>query len=601
MTRTTELASVRRTISTESFGIAVVVLVVAAAGVTAVSGQLAAALCGLGWPSWHGVGVNLWGPIIGVFAHGGDPMRGWPGLGNGERPGPVSYWLVFGVLMVVLLAVGVTVVRSVSGGRGRPGFASRGDVARRMGKRAALKQVPRLRPELARTTPRPTVDRIAVYRGRDVNTGVECYSTVRQSTYVVGPSESGKTSCVVIPEALDHDGPALIPSSRADVMAATWRSRADRGQVWAFDPLRSAPALPLLRWDPVRDCVDPTVAIRRARSLMSSVDMSSVEDGNAWKARGETVLRNLLHAAAIQGEDIRTVVRWVFEPTDRAPINALRRSATTPANWAEQQLRAAEAPDKQRAGIYMAVENAAGMFSHPEVLATCLPRGGEGHFDVQAFLDGSSSTVYMLTQKSDSVSAADLLAALMDEIVTGARARGQRMENNRLDPALRLIADEANNTTTWGGLSALVSDGGGRGIPVTVVVQERADGAARWGRDTERGMWGSATVRIVLPGVSGGEELREIALYADEFDEQTRSHSRGASGHSEQTGWRTRPGLTPAMVRGLPPDHALVLAAGGLRPVMTKLVPYYRRHDAAQTAAAEKQFFKALDEGRTVL
>jgi type IV secretory pathway TraG/TraD family ATPase VirD4 len=164
-----------------------------------------------------------------------------------------------------------------------------------------------------------------------------------------------------------------------------------------------------------------------------------------------------------------------------------------------------------------------------------------------------------------------------------------------------LLIDEAPNTATFKSLPDLISDGGGRGLPTTMVVQDRSQAIARWGRDDAASMWGAATVRMVLPGVAGQDELREIAGYVDEYDEETPSRTRGAQGASEQFSLRPRAGLTPAQVRALPQWHSLVIAAGGLRPVETELLPYFRRPDAAATAAAERAFYDALNEGRTVL
>ncbi|GAB3448937.1 type IV secretory system conjugative DNA transfer family protein [Actinophytocola sediminis] len=563
------------------------------------AGQLASLVTGQGWPSWRGHGIQ---PVLDVLAHPGDPMRTWPGLPTDPPSSPSSpvYWLVFAGLVTALTAAAWVLVRLLLGARSAPGFAARRDVAKRLGAQALVQQAPRLRPRLVTSTPRPTAVQIGTWRGRDVHTGVDCYSSVRQSTYVLGPSESGKTSAVVIPEALDHDGPLLAPSSRAEVIAATWKARRERGNVLLFDPLQQAAALPLLRWDPVQDCADPTVAMRRAQALMSSVDMSGVENGNAWKSRGQAILRNLLHAAAVSSGDIRTVLRWSFDQTSHEPVAALRRSTLVPPQWVDQQHQVINTPERQRAGYYMPVEGAMDPFMHPAVLHTCTPSVDE-HFDTMSFFFDSSgqSTVYLLAQRGQAVGVLDLLAALMEDVLHHARDLGQFSDNNRIDPPLKLLVDEAPNTATLTQLPDLISDGGGRGIPTTMVVQDRAQAIDRWGLHSAQSMWGAATLRMVLPGVAGQDEMREIAAYFEDFDEEIPSFTRyPASGVSEQRSLRTRTGMSPAEVRSLPNYHALLIAAGGLRPVMTELTPYYQRADAASTAAAEREFYAALNEGR---
>jgi len=61
---------------------------------------------------------------------------------------------------------------------------------------------------------------------------------------VLGPPRSGKTSSVVIPSLLAAPGAALSTSTKPDVMHATWRSRAELGQVWLFDPAGESTDLP---------------------------------------------------------------------------------------------------------------------------------------------------------------------------------------------------------------------------------------------------------------------------------------------------------------------------------------------------------------------
>ncbi len=562
------------------------------------AGQLTAWLSGHGWPSWRGVGIT---PVFGVLADVADPMRNWPGIPDRQPPAAGVYWSLAGTLLIAATTAALAIFRIVRP-RSAPGFASRQEVADRLGESALVKQAPRLRPSLAHKAPRPSALQVGTWRGRDVHTGLDCYSSIRQSTYVVGPSESGKTSCVVIPEALDHDGPLLAISSRADVMAATWQARADRGQVRVYDPLRQVTALPVVRWDVVRDCADPTVAMRRAQTLMSSVDMSGVDNGGAWKSRGQAILRNLLHAAAVSGGDISTVLRWSFDQTTVEPATILQRSALAPESWATLQYQAIQTPERQRAGYYMPIENAMDCFMHPAVLDTCTPPPDE-HFDTMSFFFDSAgkSTVYLLAQRNQAVGVLDLLAALMEEIIHHARDLGQFSDNNRLDPALKLLVDEAPSTATLTQLPDLIADGGGRGIPTTMVVQDRAQAIDRWGLHAAQSMWGAATLRMVLPGVTSQEELREIAGYVGEYDEEIPSFTRHAgTGSSEQLSLRTRPGMTPADVRALPAFHSLLIAAGGLRPVLTELTPYWQRSDHDATAAAERRFYDALNDGRNL-
>jgi type IV secretion system protein VirD4 len=586
---------VRRGLRSETIGLIAVGVCTALAAALGLAGQLAALFIGGSWPSWRTVGLNPLRPVLHALTNPSDPMRSWPGIH--EPPPAWLYWLLAFSILALVATCATTSARLQRAPV--PGFASRRDVARRLGGQALIKQAPRLRPALAKATTRPRPEQLGTHLGRDVHTGIDCYSSVRQSRFVVGPSESGKTSSVVIPEALDHDGPLLAPSSRADVMAATWLPRSERGAVHLFDPLHQTPALPLVRWDPVRDCVDPAVAIRRAEALTASVDMTGVSNGEAWRNRGRSILRNLLHAAALGGHDIRTVLRWTYDQTSVEPAAILDRRSPTP-SWAEQQHGVITTPERQRAGYYMAVEAAMDLFAHPAVLHACTPHP-DHHFDTTTFLDTGQPTLYLHADRNQAIAVSDLLAALLDDVLFHARHRAQRSPNNRLDPPLRPLIDEAPHTATLTQLPDLLADGGGRGIPTTVVVQDRAQAAERWGRDKAASMWGAATIRLVLPGVAGHDELRELAAYFTDYDEQIPTLTTSPTGGSTQHTLRPREAMTAASVRALPAFHALVIAAGGLDPVLTELQPYFHRTDAKLTARSERAFYEALNTGGTLL
>ena len=66
----------------------------------------------------------------------------------------------------------------------------------------------------------------------------------RASVMVVGPSQSGKTSGLVVPALLEWAGPALATSIKSDVVHDTYAARAGVGEVRVFDPT-AATYLPL--------------------------------------------------------------------------------------------------------------------------------------------------------------------------------------------------------------------------------------------------------------------------------------------------------------------------------------------------------------------
>ena len=58
-----------------------------------------------------------------------------------------------------------------------------------------------------------------------------------QAVIAFGPTGSGKTASLAVPAILEWDGPALVCTSKPDLVHLTWDTRSDRGgQSWLFDP-----------------------------------------------------------------------------------------------------------------------------------------------------------------------------------------------------------------------------------------------------------------------------------------------------------------------------------------------------------------------------
>lgn len=109
------------------------------------------------------------------------------------------------------------------------------------------------------------------------------------STIAVAPSRGHKTAAVVIPRVLDAPGPVVTTSTKADVLLATITRRARLGTIWVFDAENIAcPFAPMwqrLRWNPLDDCQDPDVAIRRASALVGARPMGGVRNGDSSPER----------------------------------------------------------------------------------------------------------------------------------------------------------------------------------------------------------------------------------------------------------------------------------------------------------------------------
>src|SRR5262249_47027355 len=56
------------------------------------------------------------------------------------------------------------------------------------------------------------------------------------SVLVVGPTRSGKTTCLVVPNLLEWRGPAIVTSTKGELLALTAAHRQRMGPVYVYDP-----------------------------------------------------------------------------------------------------------------------------------------------------------------------------------------------------------------------------------------------------------------------------------------------------------------------------------------------------------------------------
>ncbi len=342
--------------------------------------------------------------------------------------------------------------------RDLPGIASRAEIRAAAGSRAVARRARHTRPSLQRPAPGQVGHRLGRARG------VEVWASVEDSMLLLGPPRSGKGLHVVIPMILDAPGAVVATSTRPDNLAVTLRARrAASGPVAVFDPQQLAAGVPGgLRWSPVRGCELPQTAMIRARGLAAGIGMTrGVEGGDFWAGQTESVLRGLLHAAAIDGRGAADLYRWSLDPVGCADaVTILDRSGAAP-GWDEALDQAVHADPRTRDSIWLGVRQALSSLADPRVLDAVTPRPGEA-FDPAAFLT-ERGTLYVLGTSSGAGAAAALVAALVEDMVETARRIAAASPGARLDPPLLLALDEIGNLAPLPSLPALMTEGGGTG------------------------------------------------------------------------------------------------------------------------------------------
>jgi type IV secretory pathway TraG/TraD family ATPase VirD4 len=348
-------------------------------------------------------------------------------------------------------------------------------------------------------------------------------------------------------------------------------ARSGRGAVWQFDPTGHAEevsGVQTLRWSPLSCSQDWEGALLMARSM---VDGASVGTGTSeathWAKRAQALLAGVLHAAAISGEPMSTVVGWVASHDIDAPLNRLREHTGTP--LALDVLRGvANTEARERSSIFSTAADALDAYTSQAALDAA-----EGqNFDADRFVS-SGDSVYIHAPAESQRMAAPLVCGLLAEI---RRATYRAHAAGRLSGRVLFALDEVANVAPIAELPQIASEGGGQGLVLLAVLQDLSQARARWGTAAD-GFLTLFGTKLIFLGVADQRTLEAISTALGEYDRkvvtETRAQAPGqwrtqrSFSHSTQ---RTRV-LSPGEIANIPAGHALHL--DGVRWELVTLTP----------------------------
>jgi type IV secretion system protein VirD4 len=399
---------------------------------------------------------------------------------------------------------------------------------------------------------------------------------------VLGPPRSGKTSTVVIPAMLAAPGAAVSTATKPDVLSATWRSRAEVGQVWLFDPTGEQNELPReirrLSWSPVAAAGswDDALLVARAMTAASAPGRGTTNEQH-WRERSTALLAPLLHAANLAGRPISEVLRWILRQ-DLGPAGlTLDDHQATVAN--DVLVGIAKTDARERSSIFSAT---AGVLAAYNADAT-RHAAASPNFDPKRFA-ASTDTVYVTAPAHKQALCAPLVVGVLEQIRHAAYERALTAAGD--DPPLFMCLDEVANIAPIHDLPALVSEAGGQRLHVMACLQDLSQIRDRWGDAAADGFLSLFQTKLILTGIADSRTLEAISIALGEYDRQLVSHTIGRS-HSEKLfhppGTSTESvtyhtqrhrTLPPGEIARLPDGHGLLMR--GTHWGLVRLAPWYR-------------------------
>mgnify|MGYP000473419089 FL=1 len=520
------------------------------------------------------------------------PATPLQGIDGAQEVSGALWWPLWVTITAVPVVLGgwamARRLRSVA--NRKRGWAKPATVKMLMSEKSLMHRASTLRPLGPVTGPND----VGVMLGTAVSGGGECWASLEDSVLVLAPPRMGKTTQVVIPVLLDWQGPALVTSTKVDVLAATLgRRSADR--TWVLDPSGVTGWPNVVGWDATDGCRDVRIAQNRAAAMVTAANAGDgVQNASYWTEQGAALLACWLSAAAHHGGSVRDALRWAQSEGTEEPAEVLADAGLP--ELAREARRFATMDPEPRSSVWSMASLPLRALLQPAVAAAFAP-APNARLELDHWFSSRRGTIYLVADERSDSAVRGLMTALVDAVATEAKRRAQRSPGGRLDPPVAVLLDEAANIAPLKDIPDLMSVAGSQSMFLMVVLQANSQGEMVWGPAGVRKLVSSSTVRLLLGGGGDPDDLDRWSKLIGERDEETVSvHVPGEGGLSTQGQIRRRSILEVAELRAIPERQALLLYRT-MDPVMLHQVRSYEGDDARSVRASEEKF-RAIVAGR---
>lgn len=438
------------------------------------------------------------------------------------------------------------------------GVASWMDIAEVASPAALRARAGVLRPSLAdqRGIPATELGVLVATLGIGRLPGQQVWSSVEDVTLRIGGPRTGKTQALAC-HGLDAPGALVTTSTRLDLARNVQCARGDRAvHVMNIAGIGGVPST--VRWSILTGCADFATAARRAGDLIP--EGSRAGDGEYWAMKARAVLALLLHAAARDGRSAQDVVRWAAaEPATRAAEEVIDVLASVDgggkARAAAWRQHLAE-NDRTRTSVTATITPALAWLADDVARPIGDSDPETTTLDVRRLIL-DAETLHLVDEPR--TGAAPLVAAIVAEVAHQARRLAADMPEEKLDPPLTILLDEAALICPVP-LPDWTAHFGGSGITLHVSIQSLAQLRDRWGIDGAAAVRNNVGTMLVFGGSKDDVDLQAISTLTGEH----RQKVLDADGKKDDEWFEHRwiPVLSPAEIAALKLGEVLVLRRG---------------------------------------
>jgi len=526
--------------------------------------------------TWPRVSVSEMGAVtVRVFRTPADPAAAWPEGVRKGMPGPVTFYVVLAVLLLVCTVAYMYLTQ---------GFRA---LRRRLSSTVVVQHSA---PAGGSTGPggwaRPHLFRELYVRGPQTGrvvlgriSGRVVAAEPLQSVIVLGPAQSQKTSGLLVPAVLEWDGPVLVACMKSDLIRHTMSQRWQRGEVHLYDPA-GVTGLDAATWSPLSRCGTWEGAYRMARSLVDAGRGvgQGTPDSNFLHNAAATLLAALMLAAATSDRSMGDVVRWV-QRQERAEVSGALSVAGEPAASDAMQL-ISSLTEQHRSQVYAAVLAVIAGYTDPAVREGLLTT----QFSAERLLDGRAGTAYVCAPAHEQRRLGPVFVSLVQDVIDLAYERSGQL-GRPLDPPLLVALDDAATSAALPQLDVYAATASSRGVQLVTTFRHVSQMQARYGDRAEM-LLSNHKAKVILSGVTDQSTLSVLSHLLE--DDTVRSLAAPGAAGKDKDGdsLRNRYPSPAEALRRIAPGQGILLY-GHLPPAHLSLRPWFR--DRRLTAMVSDQ------------
>ena len=339
-----------------------------------------------------------------------------------------------------------------------------------------------------------------IYLGRGING--DARSGNGRSTLVLGPSRSGKTTSLVIPNLLMATSAAVSTSTKNDVAETMSRARSDVPQL-LYDPSGTVecPAhTHAVGFSFLKAATTWDGALLITASMAAASRIGRARSDDHWNERSQALMSVLLHAYALDHRPLKELTLAVDRRHAEDARDVLDRHYDSP----HQSLALLEGilstEERELSGIWSTTSGLLrGLRTDAARDAARRPE-----IDIEEFFR-SKAQLHVVGPSRHQALNVPLVVGAIDQLVHhtyDTYSQGSR---------LLLTLDELANVAPLPQLPSVVSEGGGQGVVTLACLQDLSQARERWGirGDSFLSLFPTA---IVLPGIADRPTLELLSM-----------------------------------------------------------------------------------------